>query len=204
MSNDVWTAAYEYREEFEHPDPVAIQAFGFWLFLMSDLLLFSALFATFGVLNRSYAGGPTGKQLFDLYYTFGETMFLLLSTAFCGLAMLAVRKGAKKLTLLGFSITFLLGLGFVAMEIHEFYGMVAKGHGPQVSAFISIFFTLVGTHGTHVTFGLVWMVVMLGQVMVKGLTTPVQSRLLRLSMYWHFLDIIWIGIFTYVYLLGAM
>lgn len=204
MTDGIPTAVWEYREEFEHPDPVIIRAFGFWLFLMSDLVLFSALFATYGVLNRSYAGGPTGKELFDLYYTFEETTFLLLSSAVCGLAMLAVRKGSQKLTLLGFFTTFLLGLGFIAMEIHEFYGAVAEGHGPQVSAFISAYFTLVGTHGTHVSFGLLWMAVMLGQVLVKGLTTPVQSRLLRLSMYWHFLDIIWIGIFTYVYLLGAM
>lgn len=204
MANNVTTGVWEYREEYEHPDPVTIRAFGFWLFLMSDLLLFSALFATFGVLNRSYAGGPTGRDLFDLYYTFEETTFLLLSSTVCGLAMLAVRKGRKKLTLLGFGLTFLLGLGFVAMEINEFYNMIAEGHGPHVSAFISAFFTLVGTHGTHVSLGLVWMAVMMEQVLVKGVTTPIQSRLLRLSMYWHFLDIIWIGIFTYVYLMGVM
>jgi len=171
---------------------------------MSDLILFSTLFATFVVLGRSYAGGPTGKELVDLPYLLGETLFLLFSSVTYGLVMLAVHHGRKKRVLMGLVVTFLLGLGFVSLEINEFRGMIAAGFGPDRSAFLSSFFTLVGTHGAHVTFGLIWMAVMMGQVAVKGLTSPVQSRLLRLSMFWHFLDIIWIGIFSIVYLMGVM
>ncbi len=187
-----------------HPDTVAIQTFGFWLYLMSDLLIFATVFATFAVLGRNYAGGPTGKELFDLPYTLGETLFLLFSSVTYGLVMLAVHAGKRKWVLIGLAVTFLLGLGFVSMEINEFHGLMAAGHGPDRSAFLSSFFTLVGTHGTHVTFGLIWMAVMIGQVAVKGLTSPVQSRLLRLGMFWHFLDIVWIGIFSIVYLMGVM
>jgi cytochrome o ubiquinol oxidase subunit 3 len=204
MTTDATTISTTYNEEVKHPDTVAMQTFGFWLYLMSDLIIFATLFATFAVFSRSYAGGPTGKQLFDLHYTLGETLFLLCSSVAYGLVMLAVHRGKKKWVLLGLVVTFLLGLGFVSMEIYEFYGLVAAGHGPDRSAFLSSFFTLVGTHGTHVTFGLIWMAVMMGQVAVKGLSTPVQSRLMRLSMFWHFLDLIWIGIFSIVYLMGVV
>jgi cytochrome o ubiquinol oxidase subunit 3 len=131
-------------------------------------------------------------------------LFLLCSSVTYGLVMLALDGDKKKWVLIGLVVTFLLGLGFVAMEIHEFYGLVARGFGPDKSAFLSSFFTLVGTHGTHVTFGLIWMATMMVQVAVQGLTSPVQSRLLRLSMFWHFLDIIWIGIFSLVYLMGVV
>jgi cytochrome o ubiquinol oxidase subunit 3 len=204
MTTDAMTIDSAHTVDFEHPDTVANKAFGFWLYLMSDLVLFSAIFATFGVLNRSYAGGPTGKELFDLTYTFGETMFLLFSSATCGVAVLAMYHDRKGLALMGISVTFLLGLGFISMEVHEFYGMIAAGNGPERSAFLSAFFTLVGTHGTHVTFGLIWMAVIMGQIVTRGLTAPVRSRLMRLSMFWHFLDIVWIGIFTFVYLMGVM
>ncbi len=190
--------------EIEHPDAAANQIFGFWIYLMTDLVLFGALFATHAVLARSYAGGPTGRDLFDLTYTLGETMLLLFSSAACGLVMLAVHDGRRDRVLLWLPVTFLLGLGFVGMEIHEFYGMIAAGNGPERSAFLSAFFTLVGTHGAHVTFGLLWMAVMMVQVAAKGLTTPVQSRLMRWSMFWHFLDVVWIAIFTFVYLMGVM
>ena len=188
----------------EHSDTVAIQAFGFWIYLMTDLVLFAAIFATYAVLGQNYVGGPTGKDLFDLPYAFVETMFLLFSSATCGLVMLAMYKGKKGLVLTGLAVTFLLGLGFIAMEINEFHRMILDGNGPERSAFLSAFFTLVGTHGGHVIFGLIWMAVMMGQVAVKGFTTPVQSRLMRLSMFWHFLDIVWIGLFTFVYLMGVM
>ena len=204
MTTDALTIGAAPNEAVAHPDTVAMQTFGFWLYLMSDLIIFATLFATFAVLGRNYAGGPTGKELFDLPYLLGETLFLLFSSATYGLVMLAVRDGRKKWVLIGLAVTFLLGLGFVSMEINEFHGLVADGFGPDRSAFLSSFFTLVGTHGTHVTFGLIWMAVMVGQVAVKGLTSPVQSRLLRLSMFWHFLDIIWIGIFSIVYLMGVM
>ncbi len=193
-----------HNEEVEHHNTVDMQTFGFWLYLMSDLIIFATLFATFAVLGRNYAGGPTGKELFELPYVLGETLLLLFSSVTYGLVMLAVHNGMKKWVLIGLAVTFLLGLGFVSMEIHEFHGLIAEGHGPDVSAFLSSYFTLVGTHGTHVTFGLIWMAVMIGQVAVKGLTIPVQSRLMRLSMFWHFLDIVWIGIFSIVYLMGVM
>ena len=204
ITTDASTIDIACREEIEHADTVAIQTFGFWIYLMSDLILFATLFATFAVLGGAYAGGPTGKELFDLPYLLGETLFLLFSSVTCGLVMLAVHDGKKRSVLIGLAVTFLLGLGFVSMEINEFHGMIAAGHGPDRSAFLSSFFTLVGTHGIHVTFGLIWMAVVIAQVAVKGLTSPVQSRLMRLSMFWHFLDIIWIGIFSIVYLTGVV
>ena len=204
MTTNASTIGIAYSEEVEHPDAVAIQTFGFWIYLMSDLILFATLFATFAVLGGNYAGGPTGKELFDLPYLLGETLFLLFSSVAYGLVMLAMHDGKKNCVLIGLAVVFLLGFGFVSMEINEFHGMIAAGHGPDRSAFLSSFFTLVGTHGIHVTFGLIWMAVVIWQVAVKGLTTPVQSRLMRLSMFWHFLDIIWIGIFSIVYLTGVV
>ena len=204
MTTDASTIGTAHNEAVAHPDTVAMQTFGFWIYLMSDLIIFATLFATFAVLGRNYADGPTGKELFDLPYLLGETLFLLFSSVTYGLVMLAVHDGKKKWVLIGLAVTFLLGLGFVSMEINEFHGLIAAGFGPDRSAFLSSFFTLVGTHGTHVTFGLIWMAVMIGQVAVKGLTSPVQSRLMRLSMFWHFLDIIWIGIFSIVYLMGVV
>jgi len=204
MTTDALAIDIAYGEEVEHPDTVAIQTLGFWLYLMSDLIIFATLFATFVVLSPNYAGGPTGKELFVLSYVLVETLLLLFSSVTYGLVMLAVHKGMKKWVLIGLLVTFLLGLGFVSMEIYEFHGMIVAGHGPDISAFLSSYFTLVGTHGTHVIFGLIWMAVMLGQVAVKGLTLPVQSRLMRLGMFWHFLDIVWIGIFSIVYLMGVM
>ena len=203
MAFDASTSGTVYREEYEHPDTVANHAFGFWIYLMTDLVLFAAIFATYAVLAHSYAGGPSGKDLFDLHYTFGETMLLLFSSAAYGMAVLAMYKGRKNRVLVWLAVTFLLGLGFISMEINEFYHMILAGNGPQRSGFLSAFFTLVGTHGTHVSVGLIWMAVMVVQVTIKGLTTPVQSRLMRLSMFWHFLDIVWIGVFTIVYLMGV-
>ncbi len=201
---DATTTASIDRGEFEHPDTAANHAFGFWIYIMSDLVLFAAIFTAFSVLRNNYAGGPTGKDLFHLPYLFGETMFLLFSSATCGLAMLAMHGHNKPLVLTWLALTCLLGLGFVSMEINEFLGMILDGNGPDRSAFLSAFFTLVGSHGAHVTFGLIWMVVVMGQLVVKGLTTPVRSRLMRLSMFWHFLDIVWVGIFSVVYLMGVM
>lgn len=204
MTTDASTISIAHIEEAAHPDTVAMQTFGFWLYLMSDLILFATLFATYAVLGHNYAGGPTGKELFELPYVLGETLLLLFSSVSCGLVMLAVHNEIQKRVLIGLVVTFLLGLGFVSMEILEFRSLIAQGYGPDRSAFLSSYFTLVGTHGAHVTFGLIWMAVMIGQVAVKGLTYPVQSRLMRLSMFWHFLDIVWIGIFSVVYLMGVM
>ena len=185
-------------------DTAGNRSFGFWLYIMSDLVLFAALFATYAVLGHNYAGGPTGRELFRLPYVFGETMLLLLSSAAFGMAMLAGHKDIKAAVLAWLTLTFALGLAFTAMEFNEFHHLILDGHGPQRSAFLSSYFTLVGTHGTHVTFGLLWIAVMAGQIAVKGLTGPVRSRLKRLSIFWHFLDIVWIGVFTIVYLMGVI
>ena len=187
-----------------HHDVQETRAFGFWLYILSDLILFSALFATFAVQMRSFAGGPTGKDIFDLSYVAGETLLLLLSSAAYGLAMLAMQEDKRAQVLRWLGITFLLGLGFILMEIHEFHHLIAVGNGPNRSGFLSAYFTLVGTHGTHVTFGLIWMATLILQVATKGLSEQVRGRLLRLSVFWHFLDIVWIGVFSIVYLLGVM
>ena len=204
MSTDVMEMRYAPSEAHTEEESVDNAAFGFWIYIMSDCVLFAALFATFAVLGRNYAGGPGGKDLFDLRYTLGETLFLLFSSVTYGFAMLEANAKRRSRTLAWLALTFLLGLGFLTMEFHEFHSMILAGHGPQRSGFLSAFFTLVGTHGAHVTLGLVWMIVMMAQVMGKGLTTPVHSRLMRLSMFWHFLDIVWIGVFTVVYLMGVM
>lgn len=203
MSMDFATAAAVSPEEFEHPDPIANQAFGFWLYILSDLVLFSTVFSAYAVLGRHYAGGPTGKELFHLPYAFIETMFLLFSSATYGLAMLAMQANRKNRVLIWLLVTFCFGLGFILMEVHEFLRLIGEGNGPDRSAFLSAFFTLVGTHGCHVCTGLIWMAVMMVQVAVKQLTPAVQSRLIRLSIFWHFLDIVWVGVVTVVYLMGA-
>jgi cytochrome o ubiquinol oxidase subunit 3 len=185
-------------------DAAEIQALGFWIYLMSDLVVFSGLFATYVVMSHNYAGGPTGKELFHLSDAFVETMLLLCSSAVFGLAMLAMHKGDRRTVLLGLMGAFLLGFGFVFMEANEFLAMIREGAGPQRSGFLSAFFTLVGTHGLHVSCGMLWMVVMMVQTATKGLTAPVQARLTRLGMFWHFLDIVWIGLFSVVYLMGVL
>jgi cytochrome o ubiquinol oxidase subunit 3 len=177
---------------------------GFWLYLMSDAIIFALLFATYAVMAPNHAGGPTGKTLFNLGHTFTETMVLLCSSITFGFATVAVGQGARGRVLAWLAVTFLLGAGFVALEISEFGGMVAQGAGPQRSGFLSAFFTLVGTHGLHVSMGLVWILIMSSQVILKGLTPPVVSRLFRLGLFWHFLDIVWIGIFSIVYLPGVL
>ncbi|MEJ2346686.1 MAG: cytochrome o ubiquinol oxidase subunit III [Gammaproteobacteria bacterium] len=204
MTTDVLDQTHAAAPGHDHDQSAANAAFGFWIYIMSDCILFAALFATFVVLSHNYAGGPTGAELFHLPYTLGETMFLLVSSVTYGFAMLAMYKGGRGAVLGWLAITFILGLGFITMELHEFHGLVMEGNGPDRSAFLSGFFTLVGTHGAHVTTGLVWMAVMMGQVMTKGLTPRVQSRLMRLSLFWHFLDIVWIGVFTVVYLMGVI
>ena len=189
-------------EAWEEHDIAANQAFGFWLYLMSDLILFASIFATYAVLAHSYAGGPTGGELFDLGTTFTETMLLLVSSATFGLAMINMHQGKRDWVLGWMIITFLLGSSFLYMEVHEFAKMIGEGHGPERSGFLSAFFTLVGTHGIHVTAGLIWMAIMAVQVLSKGFTLPVQSKMMHLSMFWHFLDIVWVAVFTIVYLLS--
>lgn len=178
--------------------------FGFWVYLMSDAVIFALLFATFAVMFRGMAGGPGPHELFDLTHTFEETTVLLASSTTFGMVSVYAGKGRETPALIWLGITFLLGATFIVLELQEFAGMIAEGAGPQRSGFLSAFFTLVGTHGLHVTSGLVWIVVMAIQIGFRGLTDPVRSRLYRLGIFWHFLDIIWIGIFSFVYLAGVI
>lgn len=185
-------------ERYEEKD------FGFWLYLMSDAVIFACLFATYLVMVGNAAGGPTPKDVFELDRAAAETALLLLSSTTFGIAAVALSAGERGKVLMWLAITFVLGAGFIFLEIGEFRGMIAEGAGPDRSGFLSAFFTLVGTHGFHVSVGLVWILVMIGQVFVKGLTAPVASRLMRLGLFWHFLDIIWVVIFSVVYLPGLM
>lgn len=180
------------------------KAFGFWLYLMSDAIIFALLFATYVVMLGNTAGGPTGKELFSLERAAGETALLLLSSATFGFAAVSVANGERPRVLLWLVVTVVLGGGFLFLEYGEFSVMAAQGTGPDRSGFLSAFFTLVGTHGLHVSVGIVWILVMIGQILTKGLTTPVVSRLARLGLFWHFLDIIWIAIFSVVYLPGVL
>ena len=177
---------------------------GFWIYLMSDALLFAAIFATYGVLGTSYAGGPTPQEIFELPLVALNTAILLVSSITYGLAMLAMDRGAVKPTQAWLAVTALLGATFVGIELYEFSVLIAEGATPQRSGFLSAFFTLVGTHGLHVTFGILWIGVMLVQVHKRGLIADNRRRLLCLSMFWHFLDVVWIGVFTFVYLLGML
>jgi cytochrome o ubiquinol oxidase subunit 3 len=179
--------------------------FGFWLYLMTDCVIFAALFAVFAVMSHQFAGGPTGKDLFDIHGVALETGVLLLSSITYGFAMLGAHKGKTGTLLVWLGITFLLGLGFIGMELREFSHLISEGAGPDRSAFLSAFFTLVGTHGLHVTIGLVWMAVLAVQIAPKQeLTDREITRLTCLSLFWHFLDIVWICVFTFVYLASAL
>ena len=177
---------------------------GFWVYLMSDCLIFACLFATYGVLGRNYAGGPSGADLFDLPLVAVNTSLLLLSSITYGFAMLEMRNKRANMVQLWLAITGILGLGFLSLELYEFAHLIEHGAGPQRSAFLSSFFTLVGTHGLHVTFGIVWLVTLMAQVRKHGLIADNRRRLMCLSLFWHFLDLIWVGVFTFVYLMGVL
>lgn len=185
-------------------DDVSVKEIGFWIYLMSDAIIFALLFATYIVMSANNAGGPTARDLFDLKHTAEETLLLLTSSLTCGFSILALSRKCRSEVLFWLIVTALLGASFIGMEITEFHGMVSKGAGPDRSGFLSAFFTLVGTHGLHVSFGLVWGLVMMAQVAVKGLNEHVASRLRRWSMFWHFLDLIWVAIFSFVYLRGVI
>jgi cytochrome o ubiquinol oxidase subunit III len=179
-----------------------VVAYGFWIFILSDIIMFSGLFAAYAVLSGNTARGPTGRELFDLRNVFIETMCLLLSSYTCGLGALSAERRQPARFLIFAALTFALGAAFLFIEASEFAGMVEKGAGPSRSGFLSSFFTLVGTHGVHVTGGLIWLIYLVAQVVAKGLGAAVLRRLLCWSLFWHALDIVWVGVFTLVYLMG--
>ncbi|WP_108662871.1 cytochrome o ubiquinol oxidase subunit III [Acuticoccus kandeliae] len=190
-------------EEHEH-EPGGSTMLGFWLYLMSDCLIFASLFAVFAVLGGSFAGGPGPHELFELPLVAVNTTMLLLSSITYGFAMLAMEKGSVKPVLTWLAITGVFGAAFLGIELYEFSVLIHEGATPMRSAFLSAFFTLVGTHGLHVTFGIVWLITLMVQVRRYGLVPANKRRLMCLSMFWHFLDVVWIGVFTFVYLLGML
>ena len=177
---------------------------GFWVYLMTDLIMFAALFATYAVLRNNTFGGPGGAELFSLPFVLTETFILLTSSFTCGLAMIAVHRDKKNQTIGWLIITFLLGLSFLCMELTEFSHLVAEGHSPQANAFLSSYFTLVGTHGLHIAVGLLWIIVSILMIWKRGLTESITNKLVRFSLFWHFLDVVWIFIFTIVYLMSKI
>ncbi|MTH35305.1 cytochrome o ubiquinol oxidase subunit III [Paracoccus limosus] len=201
---EIKTASEYWETEPHHHPEGASTSIGFWVYLMSDCLMFAVLFATFGVLRGNLAAGPGPKDLFDLSLVAVNTTMLLLSSITYGFAMLRMGAGDKSGTLRWLAITLFFGLCFLGIELYEFHHMIAEGAGPWRSAFLSSFFALVGTHGLHVTFGSIWLVTLMVQVSKFGLTSANQRRLTCLSLFWHFLDLIWIGVFTVVYLLGVI
>lgn len=207
-------AAISHSEE--HHDPYDKVLFGFWIYIMTDCILFATLFATYIVLHDNTFGGPSGQELFSLPFALAETLILLTSSFTCGLAMLYSRqahehdvqaafsqRNGKGIPMLLFGLTFLLGISFLAMELHEFTNLVSEGNSWERSAFLSSFFTLVGCHGLHITTGLLWMAVMMAHIWWRGLTSSTIRRLACLSLFWHFLDVVWIFIFSVVYLMGV-
>jgi cytochrome o ubiquinol oxidase subunit 3 len=202
-TDDTTKPVFYVVDEHDHPEGSSTML-GFWLYLMSDCLIFAMLFATFGVLGSNYAAGPSPKDLFDLPLVALNTSMLLLSSITYGFAMLTMDKNRIASTQIWLAITGLFGLAFISIELYEFAHMIHEGATPQRSAFLSSFFTLVGTHGLHVTFGLVWLVTLMVQVARRGLIPANRRRLMCLSMFWHFLDVVWIGVFTFVYLMGML
>ncbi len=192
------------RSPDPHQDTFSKTVLGFWMYLMTDCLVFAALFTTYAVLHNSTFGGPSSRELFNLSTSFIETMILLFSSVTCGFAVLSAVHGKKNQAVAWMAITFLLGASFVAIELHEFNHLVQEGNSWRRSAFLSSFFTLVGTHGLHVSIGLLWMLVMMFQVFLSGINLYTFRRLVLFSMFWHFLDLVWIFIFTFVYLMGVI
>jgi cytochrome o ubiquinol oxidase subunit 3 len=180
-----------------------VVGYGFWIFLLSDIIMFSSFFAAHAVLQTATAGGPSGRDLFDMRRVAVETAFLLASSFACGLAAVATEARSQLWTQAFLVLTGLLGAGFLALEVTEFAGLVAKGAGPQRSAFLSSFFAVVGCHGLHVTAGLLWLGTMMAQIFVKGFRPNILRRMLCFNLFWHALDIVWVALFTIVYLIGA-
>lgn len=214
MSNPHWTLPIRHEDTpkstapIKRPDPhqdtFSKNVLGFWLYLMTDCLVFTTLFATYAILHNSTFGGPTTRDVYSLTTAFGETMVLLFSSVCCGFAILTSIKGKPKQVVRWLLICFGLGITFIAMEVHEFSTLIVEGHDWKVSAFLSSYFALVGTHGLHVTIGLVWMAVIIAQINYQGINLDTFRRLIIFSLFWHFLDVVWIFIFTFVYLMGVI
>ena len=205
MTEAVYLEEEVHRQEHDHHhDTGGNTVFGFWIYLMTDCLLFASVFATYAVLFMNTAGGVSGRDIFELDYVLIETAALLCSSITYGFAMIAAHKQNKRATLLWLLVTFAFGAVFIGMEINEFHHLIAEGNGPSRSAFLSSFFALVGMHGLHVTAGLIWMAVMMLEVVKRGLGNRTITRLSCLSLFWHFLDIIWVCVFTVVYLMGVL
>ncbi len=194
------TLEHDHHAEAERYDKTI---FGFWIYLMTDCIVFATFFAAYAVLHNNTFGGPSSRDLFSLPFALSETLILLTSSFTCGLAMLAAHRKEKAKVMALFGVTFLLGLSFLGLELTEFSHLVHEGNSWQRSAFLSSFFSLVGCHGLHITCGLFWMFVMMAHVSIRGLTASTLRRLTCLSLFWHFLDVIWVLIFTIVYLMGV-
>ncbi|GGQ04480.1 cytochrome o ubiquinol oxidase subunit III [Shewanella litoralis] len=200
------THPHEHNDQHhdEHHDTSANTLFGFWIYLMTDCILFASVFATYAVLYMNTDGGVSGKDIFELDFVLIETAALLVSSITYGVAMICAKHQKQAATLGWLLVTFALGCVFIAMEVYEFHHLIEHGNGPDRSAFLSAFFALVGMHGLHVTAGLIWMLIMMVEVLKTGLTNRSVTRLSCLSLFWHFLDIVWVCVFTVVYLLGAL
>ena len=195
---------YLVEEDEHHAASGGGTLLGFWIYLMSDALIFATLFATFGVVSGNYAGGPAPREIFELPLVALNTAMLLLSSITFGMGMIDMEAGRTRAVQGWLAVTALFGLAFISIELYEFASLIAEGATPQRSAFLSAFFTLVGTHGLHVTFGLIWIAVMIVQIGQRGLIPENRRRLICLGMFWHLLDVVWIGVFTFVYLLGVL
>lgn len=198
------TAVESHHGEHHHHYDGSKSVFGFWIYIMSDCVLFATLFAVYAVFHTHTFGGPSAKELFSLPFVFVETMLLLMSSFTFGLAMLSRNSGNIKIITGWLWVTFILGLGFIIMEVYEFHHLYMEGHSWTQSAFLSSFFTLVGTHGLHVSIGLIWIVSMIFQIRKHGITPMSKTKLTYLGLFWHFLDIVWIFVFSVVYLMGAI
>jgi cytochrome o ubiquinol oxidase subunit 3 len=196
--------AVEVSKQLEATEADNRSLYGFWLYLMTDCVLFATLFATYAVLRNNTAGGPSSNELFSLPYVLAETLILLTSSFTAGLAMIAVHRHRKRQVLGWMAVTFALGVAFLIMELTEFRHMVTEGNGWRRSGFLSAYFTLVGTHGLHITIGLLWMAVLGWRLRTQALGRAAIRRITMFSLFWHFLDVIWIFIFSIVYMIGAL
>lgn len=193
----------EVMEVTEEQSVLSRTTVGFWLYLMTDCLLFASLFATFVVLRNATAGGPADHEIFEMPLVLAETIILLTSTFTCGIGLVSMKLGHKQNMITAFAATFILGAAFLFIEVSEFVKLIGEGHGPQASAFLSAFFTLVGTHGFHVFIGMIWLAVLMTVLFTRGMDSKLTRQITLFALFWHFLDLVWIFVFTVVYLMGA-